>query len=330
MSRSSAGFADFFPTAPSVLQQKRFKTVQGHPRPKATKDEKSEEISPRDTQPETVNDSMHSGASDQTVSGSHDEFTTPSETLGAGSTSSRSNGISAVNAPFPQDSTSKLTELRPNTLTPLTNVGSSPPGKSSPLPTKATNGVVEANQKPRFEEKRSTITPLHTPPTPQPQTHNVSGCRLIYDPDNDKRSSSSKDRRKKPEYADFAANGQDEHPPDPRLSILNYTRGAGCKQKSKYRPAPYMLRQWPYDSSTTIGPGPPTQIVVTGFDPLTPIAPISALFSSFGEIAEINNRTDPITGRFLGICSIKYKDSISFRGGNPIIAATAARRAYYE
>lgn len=331
MSRSSAGFADFFPTAPSVLQQKRFKTVQGHPRPKAAKDEKSEEISPRDTQPETVNDSMHNGASDQTVSGSHDEFTkTPSETLGAGSTSSASNGISAVNSSLPQDSASKLTELRPNTLTPLTNVGSSPPGKSSPLPTKATNGVVGVNQKPRFEEHRSTITPLHTPPTPQPQTHHVSGCRLIYDPDNDKRTSSSKDRRKKPEYADFTPNGQDECPPDPRLSISNYTRGAGCKQKSKYRPAPYMLRQWPYDSSTTIGPGPPTQIVVTGFDPLTPIAPISALFSSFGEIAEINNRTDPITGRFLGICSIKYKDSSSFRGGNPIIAASAARRAYYE
>lgn len=336
MSRSSAGFADFFPTAPSVLQQKRFKAIQGH-RPKVPKNENSDEIRARFTQLETVEDSMHGSTSDHTVSGSHDESRkTPSEFLGIGSTSSTSTGTSAVNSLPPQNGTSNLTELRPNTLTPLTNVGSSPPGKSSPLPTKAENGVTEVNQiKPRFEEQRSTITPLHTPPTPQQQRHyhtenKVAGYKLIFDPDGDKRSSSSKDRRRKPEYVDIIPSGQDGCPADPRLGILNYTRGAGCKQKTKYRPAPYTLRQWPYDSSTTIGPGPPTQIVVTGFDPLTPVAPISALFSSFGEVAEINNRTDPITGRFLGVCSIRYKDAVSFRGGNQILAASAARRAYYE
>lgn len=337
MSRSSAGFADFFPTAPSVLQQKRFKTIEGQPRPKVPKDENSEGIYARSTQSETAEDSMHGGTSDNTVSGSHDESKkTPSETLGIGSTSSTSTGTSAVNSLPSTNGTSSLTENRPNTLTPLTNVGSSPPGKSSPSSTKAANGVVEVNQiKPRFEEQRSTITPLHTPPTPQQQRHHrnehkVTGYKLVYDPDSDKRPSSSKDRRKKPEYVDITPNGQDGCPPDPRLGILNYTRGAGSKQKTKYRPAPYTLRQWPYDSSTTIGPGPPTQIVVTGFDPLTPVAPISALFSSFGEIAEINNRTDPITGRFLGVCSIRYKDAVSFRGANQILAASAARRAYYE
>lgn len=155
----------------------------------------------------------------------------------------------------------------------------------------------------------------------------VKGRKIIYDPDLDKRP--SKEKRRKPEYADFVTTGQGG-PSDPRLAIPNYTRGSGCKQKTKYRPTPYTLKQWPYDPATSIGPGPPVQVVVTGFDPLTPVAPISALFSSFGEIAEINNRTDPITGRFLGICSIKYKDSASFRGSGPISASSAARRAYME
>jgi histone-lysine N-methyltransferase SETD1 len=68
----------------------------------------------------------------------------------------------------------------------------------------------------------------------------------------------------------------------------------------------------------------------TGFDPLTPIAHISALFSSLGEIAEINNRTDAVTGRFLGVCSIKYRDTLDFRGGGAVLAVNAAGRAYIE
>jgi histone-lysine N-methyltransferase SETD1 len=220
--------------------------------------------------------------------------------------------------------------LHLDTLTPLTNAESSPPGKAT-TPFKTAEGhSTDHAVRPNLELFKSSMTPIHTPPTPQSQSragHSVKGCKAVYDPDLDKRA--SKEKRRKPEYADILANGQ-ACPPDPRLSIANYTRGSGCKQKTKYRPAPYALKQWPYDAATSIGPGPPFQVVVTGFDPLTPIAPISALFSSFGDIAEMNNRTDPITGRFLGICSIKYKDTASFRGSGPVSAATAARRAYYE
>jgi len=54
------------------------------------------------------------------------------------------------------------------------------------------------------------------------------------------------------------------------------------------------------------------------------------LFSSFGEIDKIINQTDPETGSFLGICLIKYKDSLSVRGGPAISASTAASRAHAE
>lgn len=214
-----------------------------------------------------------------------------------------------------------------DTLTPLTNAGSSPPRKTNSPQSKMPE---ENSRRPMTEPVKSSMTPLHAPPTPQSQTRPeivVKGRRIVYDPDLDKRS--SKEKRRKLEYVEFSSNNQ-AAPADPRRAIKNYTRGSGCKPKTKYRPAPYMLKPWAYDPTTSIGPGPPTQVVVTGFDPLTPVAPISALFSSFGDIGEMHNRTDPITGRLLGICSIRYKDSPSFRGNGPVSAASAAKRAYYE
>lgn len=341
MSRSSAGFADFFPTAPSVLQQKRFKAIQERQRAKARND--AEQTSGPVAGTANVADGGATGNStngertdDNSAVISHGEsHITPSDSIGVGSASSTSTGSSVFSSGFPQTGAANSNGSH-HTLTPLTNTESSPPCKAiSPTRSKPAcpDGVLEEDlRKGAVEDDKPAITPLQTPPTPQSQAHPagniVRGCKLTYDPDLDKRSS-SKEKRKKAQYVDIIA-ANETPPPDPRLLIPNYTRGAGSKQKTKYRPAPYILRQWPYDAATSIGPGPPTQIVVTGFDPLTPIAPISALFSSFGEIAEINNRTDPITGSFLGICSIKYKDSRNFRGGGPVPAASAARRAYYE
>ena len=57
---------------------------------------------------------------------------------------------------------------------------------------------------------------------------------------------------------------------------------------------------------------------------------INALFSSFGEIAETSNQTDPNTGSFLGICVIRYRDSRAFRGSGPMLAVNAAKRAFQE
>jgi len=119
-------------------------------------------------------------------------------------------------------------------------------------------------------------------------------------------------------------------PPDPRLAIANYTRGAANKQKQRLRIAPYSLKPYPYDATTSVGPGPPTRVVVTGFDPLIPVSQITSLFSSFGDIAEANNKTDPVTGSFLGVCLIRYRDSRSVRGGPPVSAINAAKKAYGE
>lgn len=70
--------------------------------------------------------------------------------------------------------------------------------------------------------------------------------------------------------------------------------------------------------------------MVTGFDPLTPVAQVRQLFSSFGDIADITSKTDPENGSFLGICLIKYKDCRSLRGGPAISASAAAKKAHTE
>jgi [histone H3]-lysine4 N-trimethyltransferase SETD1 len=101
--------------------------------------------------------------------------------------------------------------------------------------------------------------------------------------------------------------------------------------KQRYRIALYPVKPHAYDPKTSIGPGPPTQVVVTGFNVLTPVSNITALFSSYGEIAEVTNQLNPGNGEALGICLIRYKDSRATRGGAPIIpAAHSARRAVKE
>ncbi|CAI7651961.1 Histone-lysine N-methyltransferase [Penicillium manginii] len=330
MSRASAGFADFFPTAPSVLQRKRVKA--GHDRRDRDVDGDSTDTTALPALAASSISTSTSAAAPAAITSS-----VPAREEVNVQTESEPSATNSEHA-LPQEShlagllpASATTHPHIDTLTPLTNAEPSPPRKvTSPQSKMAADGSPDNHGDRSLEPSKSSMTPIHTPPTPQSQTrqdHVVKVSKAIYDPDLDKRG--SKERKKKPEYTDILVNGQ-ARPPDPRLAIANYTRGSGCKQKAKYRPAPYYLKPWPYDAATSIGPGPPIQVVVTGFDPLTPVAPITALFSSFGDIAEIKNRTDPITGRFLGICSIKYKDTTSFRGAGPVSASSSARRAYFE
>ncbi|KAK2741478.1 histone methyltransferase set1 [Myotisia sp. PD_48] len=358
MSRASAGFADFFPTAPSVLQKKRKKPGQDRSKSQINPDETASAAAPLTNAPgdnggvaspgvangcrldaATTTASTATAVESRTVVNGEGNAT-PVDQNRVGSLSSTGSSVaSSISGP---STTATLNGASNYVLTPLTNTDSSPPYKAgSPSLSKLAGLDTFAAPVPSArtaEDAKATVTPAHTPPTqqrhPRPAGNAIKGFKLIYDPDLDRKP--TRDKRKKPQYAAFgevdAANASAEEipPPDPRLAIANYTRGAASKQKTKYRLAPYTLKPWPYDPTTSVGPGPPTQIAVTGYDPLTTIAPINALFSSFGDIAELDNKTDPATGSFLGVCSIKYKDSRSFRGGPPLSAAQAARRAYLE
>lgn len=99
--------------------------------------------------------------------------------------------------------------------------------------------------------------------------------------------------------------------------------------KAKLRIAPYTLKPYAHDSKLSIGPGPAQQVVIHGYDPFTPVTQLRIFFSSYGEIAEIKNQTDPATGTSLGICLIRYRDSRSTRGPS-VLAVNAAKRAEKE
>lgn len=60
-----------------------------------------------------------------------------------------------------------------------------------------------------------------------------------------------------------------------------------------------------------------------GFDRLTSDTHLRTFFSSFGEVAGIESKFDPLTGTPLGICRIQFRDSRS----EAISAAEAAKRA---
>lgn len=123
--------------------------------------------------------------------------------------------------------------------------------------------------------------------------------------------------------------------PDPRLVIAGYAVGqyrihtapGSTSPKSKLRIAPKTLKPYSFDERTSCGPGPATQIVITGFDQLTTDAQLRAFGSSFGEVESMDNKVHPMTGSPLGICLIKFRDGAAPRGRMPVKASDSAKKA---
>ncbi|KAK4177626.1 putative histone-lysine N-methyltransferase, H3 lysine-4 specific [Triangularia setosa] len=170
-----------------------------------------------------------------------------------------------------------------------------------------------------------------------------------YDPLMDKKLSSGERMKTKPKYKEFGlvctpdthileggasscCEGQDDAPPkDPRLAKggrLGYINVDFHHAKARLRQTPYTLRQYKYDPKTSCGPGPPTQIVVTGFNPITPFSTVTTFFAAFGDIAESSNKLHPDNGTYLGFATFRYKDSKPNRSRPHVIsAADAAKNA---
>jgi histone-lysine N-methyltransferase SETD1 len=105
-----------------------------------------------------------------------------------------------------------------------------------------------------------------------------------------------------------------------------------CRSKERpskaiFRIAPYNLPPFKVDKNS-VGPGEAQQVVVFGFDPFLPETTLKLNFEQFGSIASVQSKTDPATGSFLGIASIKYRDTV--RDGVQFTAATSAKQAEAE
>ncbi|KAI9755142.1 MAG: U4/U6-U5 snRNP complex subunit lsm6 [Chaenotheca gracillima] len=352
---SRAGFADFFPAAPSVLQQKHKQAARERQRAKSKPAAPPPVAAASPAEAHAPSSRIDDGAvvASSTFSngvavngGLGPSMQEDGESLqgdllnGVGSASSHtSTGSSVFSANNPPTvANGPGVPSNAHALTPLTNMESSPPGKlPSPPHSRSTyRAAASEDYQNRGDpgEGADAITPVQTPPPSRkqmrPSGKEVKGSKCTYDPELDKGLNSKEKKKRKAVYKEFGQEGDLEATKDPRLSIRDYSKGPANKPKCRLRIAPYLIKSYPYDPTTSIGPGPPTSVVVTGFDPLAPVSSINALFSTYGEIAEISNKIDPDTGSFLGVCVVRYKDSRPLRGGPPKSAIEAAKRSARE
>jgi len=160
----------------------------------------------------------------------------------------------------------------------------------------------------------------------------VKCIKCTYDPSLDLKIPSADRRKKKVQYKEFGLASEDDAPPlDPRLSKggkLTYINVDFHQPRARLRDAPYNLRPYKYDPKTSCGPGPPTQIVVTGFNPLMPFTKVAQVFATFGDIAESSNKMHPETGSYLGFATFRYRDSKPTHSRPEVVSAhDAAKRA---
>ena len=207
MSRSSKGFADFFPTAPSVVAQKRSKAAQTRKRPKspcvneeslAQASLASHASSEREHEPAAkVNGTSHGFNRSQNNSTMSEEIETgPGDLLnGVGSASSTSTSSSVFSTSYNSRNNASKNGLASSTsLTPITNIDSSPPNNNhgSPERKDILNHSMHQTSQRHFSQPEA-IESAGTskqscglssgPRCARPAMGVVKGIKVVYDPD---------------------------------------------------------------------------------------------------------------------------------------------------
>ena len=231
MSRSSKGYADFFPTAPSVLQQKRSKAAQLRKRPKSPSISESKPVSASSLPTALPNAQSEKFALangedyerlgvENTLANQDESECVPGDLLnGVGSASSTSTTSSifstihgAVSLPHTNDA------HKSTSLTPLTTADSSPPPNplGSPKKSRLLNGSfpgTKSNRSPsRCKDVETSVASKlqfsHPPKRLQarPGAGEAKGLKVVYDPDLDKKLSSKERKSRQPQYEPFGQN----------------------------------------------------------------------------------------------------------------------------
>ena len=225
MSRSSKGFADFFPTAPSVLQQKRSRAVRGqrgldHPAAGGTSPTVPTSITPALSEGEGEGENTTNGMpnSEPGTVQSHlvqeeSECTQGDLLNGVGSASSSST-VSSVFSASHRTLNALHNHGAPHStnLTPLTNVDLSPPrhAMESPKPKAPISGTTSTDRLAgaRTSRQGSGVSKNLGPAgytclkrlSARPYEGEIKGEKLKYDPDPKERKS------KRPVYEPFGQN----------------------------------------------------------------------------------------------------------------------------
>ncbi|KAM0335716.1 hypothetical protein ACHAQA_000766 [Verticillium albo-atrum] len=346
--QSSAGFAQFFPTAPRAAREKATEREKARLR---TQETTGSLLAPQHVAGVASADGLNGQAAPTDralVNGAHQQADDHGSPLGdnlntVGSASSHaSSGSSIFSSTTRQPVTNGSSQITATTtVTPLTSIESpSIPGHTShPKPITSNNPKTSDRHISSAAHQSSSHRPNRSA-DPSPATDRVpardpgrsrKGVKCTYDPLLDKTLSKDKMRAAKPTFKEFGMDDDDAPPSDPRLAMggrLNYMNTDFRHHKSRLRPAAYNLKPYPFEPKTSVGPGPPTQIVVMGFNPLINFLKVSQAFATFGDIAENSNKMHPETGSYLGFATFKYKDSQPSRSRPMVIKGIdAARRA---
>ncbi|KAK9377104.1 uncharacterized protein V1513DRAFT_167790 [Lipomyces chichibuensis] len=130
--------------------------------------------------------------------------------------------------------------------------------------------------------------------------------QIEYDPDLDK----AKSRGKEPIYRKKASSssGITRRAVDPRNLVPQYPSGAVPRQRRRLRMPTLAVLRYVFDSNS-VGPRPPSQILVSGFSRLTKESIVAVQFKEYGEFEKFTMQKDPTTGAFLGMCLIRFRNS---------------------
>ncbi|KAI4222404.1 MAG: hypothetical protein L6R36_006167 [Xanthoria steineri] len=352
MSRSSKGFADFFPTAPSVLQRKRSRVADSRhrlpspaaaagrsPAHRASEDSRSSQAGAERVQCQGRGPKSDLGSAPSHAVQEENECTQGDLLNGVGSASSTSTASSVFSANNRAlYHSNQHGSHQSATWTPLTHVDASPSGetmdsprRTHPLTEKPDATHSNGSRSPtRRSDKGSLLNSISQQLCrkleARPGKGEVKGEKITYDPCLDFKTKNDKapKRDRKPKYARFGEKDDERPPHDPRLRNLR----PATTNKKKFEPMLSLFKPYDHDAITSIGHAPPTSIVVTGFDPLINVGQIQRHFAQYGQIGQINNEISKETGSFLGVCLISFKDRLA-KGREPAVSAwEAARRAH--
>ncbi|GAP87672.1 putative histone-lysine N-methyltransferase [Rosellinia necatrix] len=331
----SASYREFFPNAPRVARDR----ASERERERYNKTLDATDSRSRTGTP-SHRDAKHGpSVSDPSRPPKQDTYTEcPQGDLlnGTGSTSSRASTVSSIFSTHNNASAVAVAaHASKNDVTPLTAAGSPAYNSNAAQPAKEHTAAASTYA---GKADSPSLTAAMQPSAAHPgvvkrlpardPNRTVQGMRCVHDPSTDKSLSPAERKSMKPKYKVFGS--EDDAPsPDPRLSKgswLDYINVDFHLPKARLRQTPYNLKPYSYDAATSIGPGPPTQIVVSGFNPLITFSKVAATFARFGEIAESSNKMHPDTGSYLGFATFRFRDSQLPR--RPVISAVdAAKRA---
>ena len=206
MSRSSKSYAGFFPQAISVIKEKRSRNTESRKRPHSPPAGESKTLSALSTVASAVSDGDGVDAADATCATREDTESLPGDLLnGVGSASSSSTADSIFSAnPRTLGNANSLENCHLDSLTPLTNVDSSPPSNTAGSPRKreismstagSTSGRVLSHY--RTPETLRSALPANVllcPLQARPGRGEIKGEKVLYDPELDKKLN-SKERK---------------------------------------------------------------------------------------------------------------------------------------